>query len=242
MARFDENTPALDPSLQSTLEASGWTITTAPIKKLAFSSNQEAKSLVLFVEELSKPVLTQISEEHWEALKQLVSTGKPLLWVTKGGQTSRVTNPDNAMVQGLFRVIRHEDPLANLTTLDVQSATSPAATWAIEQVLRKVQIDDPETEYAERDGILFVPRVVPDLPINDFKAAEGGKGLELTIKGLHATKPQVRIQAEKIGTLQSLTWTETAIDEVPMEPGMVEIEVMTVGVNFKVLPPRIALH
>lgn len=242
VARFDENTPALDPSLQSTLEASGWTITTAPIEKLAFSSNQEAKSLVLVVEELSKPVLTQISEEHWEALKQLVSTGKPLLWVTKGGQTSRVTNPDNAMVQGLFRVIRHEDPLANLTTLDVQSATSPAATWAIEQVLRKVQIDDPETEYAERDGILFVPRVVPDLPINDFKAAEGGKGLELTIKGLHATKPQVRIQAEKIGTLQSLTWTETAIDEVPMEPGMVEIEVMTVGVNFKVLPPRIALH
>lgn len=242
VARFDENTPALDPSLQFTLEASGWTITTAPIEKLAFSSNQEAKSLVLVVEELSKPVLTQISEEHWEALKQLVSTGKPLLWVTKGGQTSRVTNPDNAMVQGLFRVIRHEDPLANLTILDVQSATSPAATWAIEQVLRKVQIDDPETEYAERDGILFVPRVVPDLPINDFKAAEGGKGLELTTKGLHATKPQVRIQAEKIGTLQSLTWTETAVDEVPMEPGMVEIEVMTVGVNFKVLPPRIALH
>jgi malonyl CoA-acyl carrier protein transacylase len=242
VARFDENTAALDPSLQSTLEASGWTITTAPIEKLAFSSNQEAKSLVLVVEELSKPVLTQISEEHWEALKQLVSTGKPLLWVTKGGQTSRVTNPDNAMVQGLFRVIRHEDPLANLTTLDVQSATSPAATWAIEQVLRKVQIDDPETEYAERDGVLFVPRVVLDLPINDFKAAEGGKGLELTIKGLHATKPQVRIQAEKIGTLQSLTWTETAVDEVPMEPGMVEIEVMTVGVNFKVLPPRIALH
>lgn len=162
--------------------------------------------------------------------------------MTKSGQTSRVTNPDNAMIQSLFRVIRHEDPLANLTTLDVQFATSPAATWAIEQVLRKVQIDDPETEYAERDGILFVSRVVPDLPINDFKAAEGGKGLELTIKGLHATKPQVRIQAKKIGTLQSLTWTEIAIDEVSMKPGMVEIEVMTVGVNFKVLPPRIALH
>lgn len=234
VARFDEKTPALDCSLQSALQGSGWKVSTAPIEKIASSSIKEAKSVILVVEELSKPVLTQISEEHWEALKQLVSTGKPILWVTKGGQTSHVTNPENAMVQGLFRVIRHEDPLANLTTLDVQSATSPAATWAIEQVIRKLQSGDPETEYAERDGVLFVPRVVPDLPINDFKAAEGGKGLELTTQGLHATKPQVRIQAEKIGTLQSLTWTETAVGEVPIEPGMVEIEVMAVGVNFKV--------
>jgi hypothetical protein len=134
-------------------------------------------------------------------------------------------------------VIRHEDPLAKLTTLDVQSATSIAATWAIEQVLSKLQADEAETEYAERDGILVVPRIVPDIPINEFKAAESGKGLELTVQGLHATKPQVRLQAEKIGTLQSLTWSETAVDEVPMEPGMVEIEVMAVGVNFKVPSP-----
>jgi hypothetical protein len=199
----------------------------------------------LVEEELFKPVLKQISEEHWQALKEVVSTGQPLLWVTKGGQTSRVTDPDNAMVHGLFRVIRHEDPLAKLTTLDVQSATSIAATWAIEQVLSKLQADEAETEYAERDGILVVPRIVPDIPINEFKAAESGKGLELTVQGLHATKPQVRLQAEKIGTLQSLTWSETAVDEVPMEPGMVEIEVMAVGVNFKVPSPPsidIALH
>lgn len=245
MVRFDEKSPALDAALQSALEASEWTISTTLIKDLTPASNQKTKSVLLVQEELFKPVLKEISEEHWQALKDVISTGQPLLWVTKGGQTSRVTDPDNALVHGLFRVIRHEDPLAKLTTLDVQSAASIAATWAIEQVLSKLQADEAETEYSERDGILVIPRIFPNIPINEFKAAESGKGLELTVQGLHATKPQVRLQAEKIGTLQSLTWSETAVDEIPMEPGMIEIEVMAVGVNFKVSSPlyryRVAL-
>ena len=237
VASFDETMPALAPSLKATLKASGWIISTAPIEKLAFISHYEPKSIVLVLNELSKPVLTRIPEKQWEALKQLISTGKPLLWVTKGAQTSQVTDPDNAMVQGLFRVARREDPQVKLTTLDVQSATSPATGWAIDQVLRKLRTG-AETEYAERDGILFVQRVVPDVPVNDFKAAEGGKGLEPVVKGLHETEAQVRIQAEKIGTLQSLTWCETSVGEMLLEPGTVEIEVMAVGVNFKVSEGR----
>ena len=235
VARFDETAPPLAPSLQATLEGSGWTISTTSVEKLALLSNHEARSVVLVLDELSKPILTRIPERQWEALKLIISTGKPLLWVTKGAQTSHVTHPDNAMVQGLFRVARREDPQAKLTTLDVQSATSPATGWAIDQVLQKLlNKAGAETEYAERDGILLVQRVVPDVPVNDFKAAEAGKGLETVTKGLHETEAQVRIQAEKIGTLQSLTWCETDVGEVPVESGMVEMEVIAVGVNFKV--------
>lgn len=233
VARFDLNAPAVAPSMQSTLEASGWNVNTALVENIALDS--DSKSVILVLDELSKPVLTTIQEKQWEALKQVISTGKPILWLTKGAQTSHVTDPDNALVQGLFRVARREDPQAKLTTLDVQSATSPATAWAIEQVLRKIRSGSGgETEYAERDGILHLQRVMPDVPLNDFKAAEGGQHLDPVVKGLHETEAQVRIHAEKIGTLQSLTWCETAVGEVPMEPGMVEIEVMAVGVNFKV--------
>ena len=233
VASFNQTTFALAPSLRATLKASGWTISTALVEELTFISNYEQKSIVLILDELSKPVLTEIPEKQWEALKQLISTGKPLLWVTKGAQTSHVTEPDNAMVQGLFRVARRENPEAKLTTLDVQSATSPATAFAIDRVLWEMRTST-ESEYAERDGILHVQRVMPDVPVNDFKAAEGGKGLEPVVKGLHETQAQVRIQAEKIGTLQSLTWCETNVGEVLLEPGTVEIEVMAVGVNFKV--------
>lgn len=155
----------------------------------------------------------------------------------KSAQTSRVTHPDNAMVQGLYRVIRYEDSSAKLVALDVQSATSPAITWAIEQVLQRPQTgNNADTEYAECDGIMLVQRIVSDIPVNNFKAAELGKGLDPVLKNLHETEPQVRSQVEKVGTLQSLVWCETNVGEVPMESGMVEIEVMSVGVNFKVSP------
>ena len=234
-AQFDEAIPSFPGSLQARLETSGWTISTAPVNKLAQETKLKTKSAVLVLDELSKPVLTQIPEKQWEALKQLISTGTPILWVTKGASTNSVNNPENAMAQGLFRVVRRENPDARCTVLDVQSATSLATEWAIEQVLQKIQIGtDIETEYAERDGVLLIQRVIPDIPVNDFKAAEGGKGLEPVVKGLHQNEAQVRIQAEKVGTLQSLTWCETDVGEVPVEPGMVEIEVMAVGVNFKV--------
>ena len=243
IARFHPGFRAIAPALQATLEASGWSIRTSSIDKLALGDDENLKSVILVLDDLSRSILTGIPENQWEGLKQVISTGASILWVTKGGQTSQVTEPDNALIQGLFRVVRRENPQARLTTLDVQSSTSPATTWAIDQILQKLRTGaGVETEYAERDGMLLLQRVKPDLPINDFKAAESGRGLEQVIKGLHGTEAQVRIQAEKIGTLQSLTWCETATGEVPMDPGMVEIEVVAIGVNFKVSESERSQH
>ncbi|CAI7649211.1 unnamed protein product [Penicillium glandicola] len=236
IARFHADSPTLSSTLKALLKPSGWSIRTVPITKLMMEAKNSdtSQSVVMVLDELFKPVLTQISESQWKALKILISTGQPLLWVTKGGQTSKVSDPDNALVHGLFRVIRREDPQANLTTLDVQSATSPATSEAIDRLLPRVLGGTHgETEYAERDGILLMQRLTPDRAINEFKAAEGDKAFEPIVKSFHETAAQVRLQAEKVGTLQSLTWCETAIGEVPMESGMVEIEVMAVGVNFK---------
>jgi acyl transferase domain-containing protein len=234
VVRFHADSPKLSSALQSTLETSGWTIRTCLVEDFASHKEYQASAAVLVIDELLKPVLKNMPATQWAAFKELVSGAKPVVWVTKGAQTTSVTDPDNALVQGLFRVVRNEIPDAKLVTLDIQSALSPATNVAIDQVLRNVQAShDGETEYAERDGVVFIQRLIPDVKLNAFKTAEH-KGLEPVVKGLHATKAQVRIHAEKVGTLESLTWCETAVGEVPMEPGMVEIEVKAVGVNFKV--------
>jgi acyl transferase domain-containing protein len=250
VARFDKNAPPLGPALRAALTASGWSVKMASAQDISSSSTSLIKeaSVILVVDELVKPVLTTISPENWDTLKRLlIGSGKPVLWVTKGAQTTRVSEPDNALVQGLFRVIRREDPAARLVTLDVQSPASPAAHWAVQQVLRQLadhlDLDGTltETEYAERDGILMVPRVMPDKRLNDFRVAERGTGTgtghELVVKEMHTNPSQVRLQADKIGTLQSLHWCETATGQVPIEPGKVEIEVRAVGVNFKASDP-----
>lgn len=229
VARLADTTPKdLPPSLQTVLEASGWKIT----HKTPHMSKPIFGSVVMIIDELWNSVLTKVNEEQWSSIKSLVSSGNPLLWVTSGAQ-GRVTNPDLAMINGLFRVARQENTTAKLVTLDVQSSTNPVTNWAIEKVLSLLQSDESlETEYMERDGILHISRLMPDTTMNYFRHAEED-GFEPVVKGLHDTEVQVQLRAERLGTLNGLVWCETEISPREVEPGNVEVEVMAVGVNFK---------
>ncbi|QKX62342.1 uncharacterized protein TRUGW13939_09501 [Talaromyces rugulosus] len=233
LVRFGETILRSSPNLHLMVEGLGCTVKETSIEGFE-GENTASVDIVLIIDELAQPVLPSISERHWEALKALVALGKPILWVTKGAQTERVSDPENAMVQGLFRVIHREDPGARLITLDVESPASPAAYWAMDQVLKKILSGGVlETEYAERGGMLLVPRIMPDESLNRFKNAEVGAGLDLVTKAFHANEAQVRLQADKKGSLESLTWCETTVGDVAVETRNVEIQVMAMGVNFK---------
>lgn len=229
VVRLADTTPqALPPSLHAILESSGWTIT----HQTCSLAKHTDGAVILILDELSNPILTQANEKQWGVIKGLVNSGNPLLWVTKGAQYP-VTDPDNAMVHGLFRVARHENGMAKLTTLDVQSSTSPATSHAIAQVLGLLKRDNSiETEYMERNGMLYVQRIMPDTTVNNFRHAEVD-GLEPIVKDFHGTEAQVQLHAERLGTFQSLTWNETDKGEGSIDAGNIEVEVMAVGVNFK---------
>lgn len=88
------------------------------------------------MDEMATPVLATVSERQWDALKRVAIAGKPVVYVTKGGQTAeRVSDPDRALIHGLLRTLRREEMDSRLITLDVQSAASPAAHRAIERIL-----------------------------------------------------------------------------------------------------------
>ncbi|KAK0635463.1 hypothetical protein B0T17DRAFT_485578 [Bombardia bombarda] len=237
VVRLSEATPALEPSLRAVFEASGWAVTEEALAASATTTNAPAGAVALILDELHASVLTQITEAQWEALKTLISSGNNLLWVTKGAQY-KVTDPYNALVHGLFRVARREDASTKLTVLDVESAASPATSWAINAVLGALPTGKTdakavvETEFTERDGVLYVHRVVPDVAVNALKRAEK-EGSEPVVGSLHENKAAIQLRAERLGTFQGLTWTETDVDEVPVEAGKIEVEVQAVGVNFK---------
>jgi acyl transferase domain-containing protein len=224
----DSETTSLSTTLRSSLESSGWLVEerTGPFQSLAEGE------IVLMLDELSSSLLRNVNEGQWNAIKSLVSSGNPLLWVTKGAQ-SCVTDPDHALVYGLFRVVGREDQAANLTILDVESNTGHAMESAIDRVLGLLASGLlTEAELMERDAILHIQRVVPDIPVNDFKRAEM-EGLAITPKSFHGNEVQVQLRAEKLGTLQGLTWCETEEEESPLDEQHIEVEVMAVGVNFK---------
>ena len=226
---------ALTNVMQAKLRARGVRIRTTLIEVPEAGSSFDASSIVLVMDALSASILATPTDTQWAALKRLLCSGKQVLWVTEGTQTTRVTDPDNAMVYGLFRTIRQELPSAKLMMLDIEKADSFAAIPTIQRVLQMLIYGARvENEYAERNGVLLVPRLVPDTAVNSFKAVEVGKGLDPVVKGFHETDVQVRLQAESVGTLQSLTFCETDTERMPIDPEHVEVEVVAVGVNFKV--------
>jgi acyl transferase domain-containing protein/NADPH:quinone reductase-like Zn-dependent oxidoreductase len=237
IAHFSPVAP--EHSIQSRLETSGWTVKhqTYPFTGL------DSGTTVLILDEMTCPMLATASEEQWEGVKTLVNSGNSILWVTEGAQY-HVTNPDRALVHGLFRVARRENGNAKLTVLDVECNSNPATGCAIEQVLEILSAESQdnhlpkETEYVERGGVLHVHRVIPDTAVNAFKRAERD-GAEITERSLHETNltgnrgAAVQLRADRLGTLQNLVWCETDVGEVQVQDNHIEVEVIASGVNFK---------
>lgn len=230
IAQFQASETSLLGALKTKLEATGWSILVTPVDSLSF---QDRNIPVVVVADLINSVLKCISAVQWDALKRLIFSGKRVLWMTEGAQAS-VTNPDNALVQGLFRTARRELPDTQLTILDVEPGTGPSTNNTLEKILHKLRNDSHmETEYVERNGMFLIERLIPNVEANNFRAAWGGRGSATVLKNFYDDRIQIQLRAQKIGMLESLTWCETAVHETPLETGMAEIEVKAVGVNFK---------
>ncbi|KAE8326160.1 hypothetical protein BDV39DRAFT_206299 [Aspergillus sergii] len=80
---------------------------------------------------------------------------------------------------------------------------------AINQVLRLLAAGVlMESEITECEGVMHIQRVIPNVPINEFKRAET-QGLEVTPNSFHGNEVQVQLRAKQLGTLEGLTWGET---------------------------------
>lgn len=194
------------------------------------------RSLVLVLDELMTPVLATATEAQWDALKALVARDCNLVWVTQGSQMT-VTNPDAAVAHGIFRSIRSEEPLLNIITLDVESdacfATKTVST-AIDSVLQQAQKKMAQTrndfEYAERNGLLHIPRLLPDKDLNSTQTQDTPTG----VADLHDSKSTIRLVTGSRGRIDSLRWTEVGTTlQTPLKPGFIEVEIHASSLNFK---------
>lgn len=227
--RFAEDQSDIIEPIVRRLEQEGWVVNIAhEVPRV-----QGNRTFALIVDELIHPVLRNMSSKQLETLKALLSSRIPILWATKGSQIN-TTHPDNALIHGLFRVVRQEDPTARLVTLDTRDDSDTSRiSEIVAKVLDRIRNDEFETEYAEREGIIHVPRVIPDAPINDFKRQES-TGTEPSVKNLFETRKRVQLLGDRVGTLD-MTWHETDdVEEPILEDRWIEVEVEAIGVNFKV--------
>jgi NADPH:quinone reductase-like Zn-dependent oxidoreductase len=213
------------------LEKRGWEI----VEHEYPFNEPEFDGTILILDDLSSSVLSTIGDGHWAALQALSTLRNRILWVTEGSQFE-VTKPENAMIHGLVRTIRDEDPSINFTTLDVENSLGEHTIPTIHILLESLQTStfkkSADYEFAERHGIIYISRVFPDYPMNKFTKEER-YGAELVTQSLHDTDSRIRLICERVGSVDSLKFTEVGSKELYLRDNEIEIEIAAAGLNFK---------
>lgn len=212
------------------LKARGWNVTTYRADEAS-----KAPKRVLVLDELDTALLPNLSPDHWGSLKDLLSLDKRVLWVTSGSQTV-VSDPNKAMIHGLGRTVRAEDPLVQLTTLDVSANSTEATVDSVEAILDRLALPEVfhhvESEFIERNGLIHINRIQPDDQVNAVASAsyEGSEPVE---QSLHDSPNMIRLRCERVGTTDSLIYSEVSPCELPLDDNKVEVEVYAAGLNYK---------
>lgn len=198
--------------------------------------NLQPGGIVLVMDELFTPLLKIIQRTQWQSLQKLLNRGSKILWVTEGSQFD-VTNPDNALIHGLARTVRAEDPSVNLTTLDVGSKSGANTLWAMSCILKSLLSPPPtkriESEYVERDGVIYISRLLPDGSLNQAEKDDTNGAAPESVS-LHEARGTVRLRCERVGTLESLQYAHVSSTDLPLMENCVEVELAAAGLNFKV--------
>ena len=225
--RFSEQSNS--SSIHRAVQDAGWNVQQHDLKNLECKPG----SNVLVIDELFHPVASSLSSGQLAVLQDLVQKECNILWVTQGAQMD-VTRPEKAASLGLLRVIREEEPHLKILTLDVEESTGPACIHAIDpclKVLANPKAGPPrDNEFVERNGAIFVPRLIADESLNEAKY-EPLNGRPPRTVDLHESDATIRLKAERLGTLEALQYNEAADEKLADDA--VEVEIFASGVNFK---------
>ncbi|KAF4207594.1 hypothetical protein CNMCM8927_002671 [Aspergillus lentulus] len=126
---------------------------------------------------LSRNLMAEPSQEELEVLKSIFLKASGVLWVTRGAAISPVT-PDGALATGFVRTSRSESGIERIVALDLDGQNPLSSNRAAELICTVVRerilvkgSGQSDTEYAERNGVLLIPRVVENQAFNRSLAA-----------------------------------------------------------------------
>ncbi|KAJ6780946.1 hypothetical protein PWT90_05373 [Aphanocladium album] len=159
----------------------------------------------------------------------LLKSSRNILWLTRGGLMD-VTCPEQALVLGLARSARSENPDMRLTVLDIAPTSDCAGSAALAmKVLDKKIL---ENEIAERDGILYIPRIMANNQLN--AKIPDGVGAAPSLQPLYQPSRPLALRIGRPGLLETLHFSDDLeINLEPLGADDLELEVKASAINFR---------
>lgn len=202
--------------------------------------------ICVFVGEVDQPVLHTLDAATLDGIRSLLSRCKGLVWVTRGGAVN-CENAELALAHGFIRALREEYIGRRLVSLDLDPNTplwSDAGAHAITQVLKAAfsmgdEMPVGDFEYAERDGVVLIPRLFKHVSRDKIAAPEPvdfSKPGATTIAPLYQTDRRLCLQVGIPGLLDSLAFGDDpcAVDNLgQLPPAVIEVTPRAYGLNFR---------
>jgi len=165
---------------KSIADLTGGGLPATQIVESATASSFAGKACI-FVGEADRPLLHNIDEAALRGIKTMTTSCEELLWITRGG-TAECEDPKMSLASGFLRVMRSESVGHSFISLDLdpsQPTWSESTTSAIVYLFRYgLAVDDVvssavrEHEFALRNGLLMVPRLIKEPKRNTFFSPE----------------------------------------------------------------------
>ncbi|KAL4975321.1 hypothetical protein BDW66DRAFT_152136 [Aspergillus desertorum] len=205
---------------------------------------------VLFLGEIDKPLLHSLHPNALPCIQLMFTHSRGVLWVTRGGAVN-CERPELSLAAGFLRSIRHEFVGRKYVNLDLDPNDKPwsnTSLTAITQILTTsfgssecpAAISPPyEYEYAERKGVILVPRLHRDSARNKAinpEAVNWASPESLPMEPLFQPDRPLALKVGVPGLLDTLVFDDdltARAEDSCFSPDLIEIEPKAFGVNFR---------
>ncbi|KAG0649046.1 Highly reducing polyketide synthase [Hyphodiscus hymeniophilus] len=221
--------------LQSSLKYFALSPTTSVIQYMDIYKHDLKNVCCIVLAELDHSVIGLMDEELMRSSKHIITTAGGLIWITK----SMIEHPEVAPITGLIRTVRWERDLdeSNLVILSFDDpALSPDAI-AVQvskvyeyQFLQKT--DQRHAEYAFREGLLEVNRLISSNRVNDFLNSKITKPAA-QLKPFGEDNRALALSIRNPGLLNTLEFVDDTGHNGILGPEELEIQVKASGLNFR---------
>lgn len=204
-----------------------------------FANAEPNGKVCIVLSELCSSYLYDPTPQQFDTIKDIFIRAKGVLWVVRGGVCSP-EDPNGSLVLGLARTARSENGGHTIITLDLDKGTPLADSVAADTILLlfrrhfALERDGNRTydvEFAERNGVLMIPRLIENNGINQTLKAFMSTPVPED-QPFHQLGRPLRMEVTP-GFLDSIRFVDDERFFQELSDDEVEIEVKAVGLNFK---------
>ena len=210
------------------------------VETTTFAEARPEGRVCIVLSELNSSLLKELSPDQFDIVKKIFNKAVGVLWVV-GGASSLAEDPNGSLVLGLARTARSEVGSTTIVTLALDAKNALAEVAAAETIFALFEnhftlkhsrgVPNLDFEYAERNGVLMIPRIVENNVLNRAITSSMGKVVPED-QPFHQSGRPLRLNVTP-GFLDTIHFVddERFVGGVPDD--CVEIEVKAVGLNFK---------